>query len=243
MSQFIATQLKCFSLFIVLTSHCFGQYSDEFLKITEYETCTTLIDSVKHNWAFNKKKNYYYSQFTPSELTTKWINFPCIRGIKKEDIKVLFGQPNVIIGKRLWKYYTAPPHKNGFANSYLSIHFNIYDRIDKISERNQKGVLKRQKKNWKQNWRYIDTLGYYQFIKHKDITHLGQVFFKTDAIKIKRKFGEPSIIISENEWQYHFSNSYRDNKYAGNGIKLLFRNGKLENIRWVYSVPLISPSH
>ena len=75
----------------------FAQFSDEFQKIIETENCRTLLDSIKYNWKFNKKKNYYQSNLlfkSPDTLVLKQVNLPCIKGIKKDDIQILFGKPH-----------------------------------------------------------------------------------------------------------------------------------------------------
>lgn len=144
------------TILITLTSKCFGQFSDEFQKIIEYGTCKSLIDSINKNWSYNSKKECYESSFGITRNGTKEVQLPCVRGIKSEDVNLLFGNPNDKQGK-YWVYYICAPEEKGVIESYLLIEHE-YDRLKRISITNcvetTDYILA--------NWRLLYDKGYYE---------------------------------------------------------------------------------
>ena len=176
-------------LTVVLNS--FGQYSKEFQTIVDYKSCRTLIDTVAKNWVLKENKKYYESNFTLKDTVSKEIILPCIRGVKRDDIKILFGAPSAE-SKNIWKYYTSPIDNNGFVESYLLIEFQN-NRLTKITENNCAGTLQYINKNWK----YAKARNYYktsftpdrQGIKKIEISCIS----KLDRHVFQNIFGEPHL--------------------------------------------------
>jgi hypothetical protein len=117
---------------LLFSTYSKAQYSKEFYSITAYESCKLLIDSVAKCWQATKVGSHYHSCFTPKNTSSKYIQLPCISGIKRSDIEILFGKPN---SKYLETsiYFTSKPYKKWLPNSYVSMDFKN-DRLTSIKE-------------------------------------------------------------------------------------------------------------
>lgn len=97
---------------------------------------------------------------------------------------------------------------------------------------------------------FNDSLGYYQYEKKREYeliqdAHLySSCLFGMDSSTVNRLFGRPSATVKETEWEYRMSDLHYKGQYMGNSFKFYFYyDGTLSNIEYVYSKPMISPSH
>jgi len=149
-------KLYLLTLSCILTMQCFSQYSEQFQKIISYETCKGLVDTVKENWEYDLVKDYYNSGFAAPNRGNTYIILPCIRGVDKNDIEILFGKPNYS-STLLWRYYTSPPDHYEYVESYLSVSFQS-GKVNDIWITNCNGA----RNEFLANWEYVIGHNYYK---------------------------------------------------------------------------------
>jgi hypothetical protein len=145
--------LKIASLILLLFSVRLFQaqepvFSSDFLTITNYGTCTKLVDSVHKSWK-SVKAQYIHSAFTSKLTSTLNISFPCMTTIKRSDAEILFGKPNrAAVDYGL--YFTSAPYKGNLTNSFAKISYNR-SRLSEITEYACPGTIRFVKRNFKYN--------------------------------------------------------------------------------------------
>jgi hypothetical protein len=144
---------KIGSFLLLFAPFCFlnGQeptFSSDFIAVTNYETCTRLVDSVHKSWK-PAHDQYIKSAFTTKQTSTVNISFPCMTTVKRMDAEILFGKPNRA-GVDYGLYYTSPPYKDHLVTSFAKISY-ARSRLSKITEYVCPGTIKFVQRNFKYN--------------------------------------------------------------------------------------------
>jgi hypothetical protein len=219
----------CFTISILLFyTYSKAQYSKEFYAITADESCKKLIDSVAKCWQATKDSTYYHSSFKPTNTNSKYIQLPCITGIKRSDIEILFGKPN---SKYLETsiYFTSKTYKKWLPNSFVKMNFKN-DRLNSIKETSCPQTNKFLTKNFIYNKK---TKKYKLALMPK---YFGVDTIKNECLQQLRKeqfidlFGKPTLKFSKkNNSNTLYKVEYDD---KGNEIELIRPDNSISGLRY-----------
>jgi len=125
-------KILCFVSFMILCSIGACRYPKEIRQIEQREGCKGVISFIENNWNYNKKKAIYnYSEEFYNKFKYNGAYRHCIKGLKKKDVILLFGDPSE--KDLLFGYFNNTNCKNKHGHCLgTQIKFNKKDKVEDI---------------------------------------------------------------------------------------------------------------